>query len=125
MDVASLFEAIGRPGLRSSEEVMKILVFREKHGDRYFDASTDDERLLSAMRVFEERNKRGEYDRTDMARDRESSGTRRGGDALKMGPLYDKAIVGDMQAALDFIHLRSRLGYEYETFTVEFLEHGR
>jgi hypothetical protein len=48
---------------------MKIIIFKGKHGDRYFDASTKEAVHKACLKIFKERNREGWYGHINEARE--------------------------------------------------------
>jgi len=79
---------------------MKILVYHGKHGDEYYDISTDTLRGNAYRALFDRLGGRGFYDDSDPDEaERE---------------LFDLAAAGDERAVIKFMQRRSGSGYEYE-----------
>ena len=84
---------------------MKILIWKTKYGDRYFDASSPKKEEASALKVFKDMKNDGFYN-------------------AYLDPkhvtMYAKALSGDGKAAL--MLLRNRSDYEYEGISFEDVE---
>lgn len=85
----------------------KIIVFKEKHGNRYFDASTDEKVQAVALKIFNERLKEG-YWYMDIEQRHQK--------------YFNQAKDGNAKSALIFLQGRSNSSYEYEMFSFEYLE---
>lgn len=79
---------------------MKILVYHGKHGDEYYDISTDHLRGNAYRKLFDVLGGAGYYDGPDP-------------DSEEL-ELFDKAAAGDEEAVVKFMQVRSDLQYEYE-----------
>lgn len=86
--------------------MIKILIVREKEGNRYFDISSKEQKDKVYLKLFQERNKQGYYN-----------------NLIRYGSnLLQKAGEGNANACESIIELRSNEGYEYERIEIENLE---
>lgn len=79
---------------------MKILVWKSKYDDLYYDASTPEKELSACLFVFNEMDRDGDYDCCPPEGKREKA-------------LYKKAKKGDGASAKTFLSLRQHYEYEY------------
>ena len=79
---------------------MKIIIFKEKHGDRHFSFSNDQELKLIAEFIVRERHDEGWYEDEEGA------------------PMLVKALAGDGATALKLLQSRNDYDYEYERFEI-------
>jgi len=77
---------------------MKILIYRGKHEDEYFDISTDELRRGAYRHLFDQLGGAGYYDCSDPE--------------SKELALFNRATEGDDVALIQFMKLRSRYAYE-------------
>lgn len=79
---------------------MSLIIFKEKHGDRYFNFTTEKELHLIARFIIRERHEDGWYEGT------------------KKNILLAMALEGDGASALRFLHDHDRTDYEYESLEI-------
>jgi hypothetical protein len=82
---------------------MKILIWRAKHTNVYYNASTEEKELAAYLKVFKEMQEQGDYECCPPT-----------GEARA---LYKLAKQGDGTAVRKFVH--SRRHYEYEGTDIE------
>jgi hypothetical protein len=91
---------------------MKILVYKGKHGDQYYDASTPEKELASYAAIFAQLYEWGYY-----GDDQVEVSTRRG-----KREFYEIAdVLANQNLAKEVLTTRSSVGYEYEIIEVEHL----
>ena len=86
---------------------MKILIWKSKHDDLYYDASTPDKELDSFLKIFQEIENLGYYECSPPD------------DKLQKAS-YRRAKKGDKTATKDFIMMRG--DYEYEDVSIRDVE---
>ena len=87
-----------------SEGKVKILVWKTKHEDVYYDASTPQKELNAFLFVFQEMEEQGDYEACPPEGQLQKSS-------------YRRAKKGDKTAAKDFLMMR--YDYEYEQVFIE------
>ena len=80
---------------------MQILIHHGKHGDEFYNISTPSLCRGAYRHLFDELRSEGHYECCEPKVPKELA-------------LFDKACKGDDVAAMQFIQLRSQIGYEYE-----------
>jgi len=79
---------------------VRILIYHGKHGDEYFNISTDSLRRGAYRHLFDQLGSVGYYDDPDP-------------DSTEL-ELFNKATIGDDRSVIKFMQVRNDLGYEYE-----------
>ena len=89
---------------------MRILIWKDKHGDLYYDASTEKKALSAFLCVFQEMEDQGYYDMCPLEDKTEQGKTEQ--------IWYAKAKEGNKKAARALLYSRSP-HYEYQYISIE------
>ncbi len=132
------------------EEKQRIIIFKEKHGNRYFDASTEEKLHIAALKVLKERFESGWYYEPEEPQgvEEEITGLRTSLEVVKDSYLREqierklKHVEGQMPSYLEYKRewetiqkaleendgnlaywvLQQRIDCEYEEYDFEWLE---